>query len=817
MSFTRMLPLLLLLPILTWAADSDKNFRVAPTMFKEGVLMEPVANMAIVKKESMILSESPMVPLRPNIMFMRHKKGPKEYLWFSGPIHVKNFEKLHAFSLADNYLRPAEVMLLRFYGSQTSRAFQDEADIYFDKEYLYSPRVPKLYFKKNGQWQMIQETERPGIISLQSDIKGLETVSLTAPMKSVPSLMYPMNPGMYAFSFSAPNRLPYVDAVSVSGGTLVELKPQLPVVDTASKVKATTSVTLEAVAEAKTLEEAEALFDVLTKDVMTTIAKVDTNDFDKIYPKLHKPLMLGVSADDSVYIKYRNRYEGKRDEAKLNWRMSKMGSASPVNIALRHKIDSLQAIPHRVSLVPTSVEPIYDENRCEEVIDTVAMQEEQARLAEQAKQDSVAKAAQDTVAKDSTVKDSVAKGSTVADSAKVDSAAAPVDTAKAEAPAPVVKTKTVCKMGAVRITFGKQGERYDVSWMGNVEGYTADSLYALLTSGATSRAFMSIERNKPVWIYNEGVLKGRHHYRYEKMELVVNDKQLNCRGAFELPEYIYDEPEVQEWLNRPPEEPTHKVEEPKAKVIKVEKGGITVDVAPKVPRVIRDRERGTVALIDSGSFRYKGKVVAMSPFAIHTTEVTQQFFKDVMAKVDSSKRIEERSTFKGPRHPVHNINWEDAQAFCKAIGGDLPTEAQWEFAGRADNNEGALWNLDEDPNPGLYAVYKANSYSRGKKSPEYGPQPVSAKKSNAWGIFDMSGNVAEWTKDKYFMFSVWVESSNPTGALMGSSRIYKGGSWRDKESRLNLTERDDEDPRYWSDWIGFRCAFPRSAFEGQQK
>jgi hypothetical protein len=129
MSLTRLLPLLLLLPVLTWAADSDKNFRVSPTMFKEGVLMEPVANMAIVKKEKMILSESPMVPLRPNIMFMRHKKGPKEYLWFSGPIDVKNFEKLHAFSLADNYLRPAEVMLLRFYGSQTSRAFQDEADI----------------------------------------------------------------------------------------------------------------------------------------------------------------------------------------------------------------------------------------------------------------------------------------------------------------------------------------------------------------------------------------------------------------------------------------------------------------------------------------------------------------------------------------------------------------------------------------------------------------------------------------------------------------------------------------------------------------
>ncbi len=785
MSLTRLLPLLLLLPILIWAADSDKNFRVAPTMFKEGVLMEPVANMAIVKKEKMILSESPMVPLRPNIMFMRHKKGPKEYLWFTGPVDVKNFEKLHAFSLADNYLRPAEVMLLRFYGSQTSRAFQDEADIYFDREYIYSPRVPKLYFRKNGQWQMIQETERPGIISIKSNIKGLEAISISVPMKEVPSLVYPVNPGMYAFSLSAPNYLPYVDAISVPGGSMVELKPQLPVVDTASRVKATTTVTLHAVTVAKTLEETEHLFDVLTRDVQISIEKVDTNEFDKIYPPLRKPLLLGVSSDDSVYIKYRNRYNGKREEAKLYWRMNRMGSASAVNVALRRKIDSLQAIPHKVSLVPTSIEAVNDEKLCEDVIDSVAMRE-------QAKQDSIAKA---NAPKDTTVKDSTA------------AAAVPAE--------PVIKTKRVCRMAAVRINYGKKGDRYDVSWVGNAEGYTADSLFALLTSGASSRAFISIERNKPVWIYHEGDLKGRHHYRYQKHELVVNDKPLQSHGAFELPQYIYDEPEVQEWLNRPIEEDAHKVQEPKAKALRVDESGVALDVSMKVPRVIRDRDRGTVALIDSGSFRYKGKVVSLSPFAIHTTEVTQQFFKDVMSKIDSTKRIKDRSSFTGARHPVHNITWNDAQSFCKAIGGDLPTEAQWEFAGRADNNEGALWNLDENPDPGAYAIYKANSYSLGKKNPAYGPQPVSTKKSNAWGIFDMSGNVAEWTRDKYFMFSVWVESSNPTGAMMGSSKVYKGGSWKDKESLLNLTERDDEDPRYWSDAIGFRCAFPRNLFEGK--
>ena len=141
--------------------------------------------------------------------------------------------------------------------------------------------------------------------------------------------------------------------------------------------------------------------------------------------------------------------------------------------------------------MPTAIDPVYDENACEEVIDSAATL---AAL----KQDSIANAKK-VAAKDSSAKDSVA--------------------APAEPPAP--KTKRVCKMKAVRINYGRQGDRYDVSWVGNAEGYTADSLYALLTSGASSRAFMSIERNKPVWIYHEGVLTGRHHYRYEKMELVV--------------------------------------------------------------------------------------------------------------------------------------------------------------------------------------------------------------------------------------------------------------------------------------------------------
>ena len=77
-----------------------------------------------------------------------------------------------------------------------------------------------------------------------------------------------------------------------------------------------------------------------------------------------------------------------------------------------------------------------------------------------------------------------------------------------------------------------------------------------------------------------------------------------------------------------------------------------------IPRIIRDNTFGAVALIDSGMFRYRGSVVRLSPFAIMTTEMTQKLFDQTMLRQqDSTKRIKDRSSFKNPSKPVHNITW----------------------------------------------------------------------------------------------------------------------------------------------------------------
>ena len=781
MTFSRLLPLLLLVPALTMA-DEDRNFKLTSENFKvgsllEGSLLENASKKAIALDKSLAISQEPVFPLQPNTLYLRYKKSAKEYLWFSGEAKPEEYKKLHAFSLKGNHLTAREVLGLRLYASRQYKAFQDEADIYFDAEYVYSPRVAKLLFMKNGKWQVLNESVHLGMVQIKSDEKNLEVVSLNSNMKAGTRAIYPAENGVYFFSFSAPDKFPYVDAGVLKPGEVLTFNVNFPVqnsvveissssetipdpdvssssavvaLDTVaalsssassdSKVSASSklTVTLDQVQALQVLEDAESLYDIFSAEVDKNFTRIDTTEFSKFYPSIIPAESLGLNDSEKLYRSYVKHYNLKRSEALKIWREKKLGEVSAIYKAFHVKFDSLQALPIEINMLPVAVEKIMK---------------------------------------------------------AVDTTAASTDTSK--------KTLDSSKIESLGLRFGTDHNRVEVSWKGVVDGFSMDSLVNLIANGDSSLVTtLFLVNNKPVWVFKEGTLVGRYQYRYGKLGFRVGDSLYVGKGEFTLPKHIAVEKEVIDWLKfRGPESSSSVVASSSSKEVD------TVKYEPKF-NVVEHPSRGTVAIIDSGSFRYRGKVVSMSPFAIHTTEVTQEFYHKIMGLLDSTKRNSDKSAFKGPNKPVQNITWEKAQYACKVLGGDLPTEAQWEYAGRAGSNDGVPWTMDDVMSVGKYAIFAENSFKRGKKDEAYGPHDVATKSPNAWGLYDMSGNVTEWTRDNYFAITFTIESSNPTGSFLGTNKVIKGGSWKDKVKKLNMTARDDEDPRYWSDFIGFRCVFP---------
>jgi formylglycine-generating enzyme required for sulfatase activity len=156
------------------------------------------------------------------------------------------------------------------------------------------------------------------------------------------------------------------------------------------------------------------------------------------------------------------------------------------------------------------------------------------------------------------------------------------------------------------------------------------------------------------------------------------------------------------------------------------------------------------------------------------------------------------SHFKGPMLPVENISWEDVQQFLQRINAldkqhqyRLPTEAEWEYACRASDASAQADNLD------ARAWYKANADGR--------THPVGQKQPNAWGLYDMQGNVWEWVQDwyapNYYARSAAVDPQGPGPAAY---KVYRGGSWYGSagDCRASLRGLDSPTNHYYS--LGFR-------------
>ncbi len=220
--------------------------------------------------------------------------------------------------------------------------------------------------------------------------------------------------------------------------------------------------------------------------------------------------------------------------------------------------------------------------------------------------------------------------------------------------------------------------------------------------------------------------------------------------------------------------------------------------------------------------------VSLSSYSIGETEVTQELWETVMGKSLSEIITENgwNSSGIGDSFPMYFISWNDIvgtssstvaytikgvtyyqDGFCyklsQLVGGGkqfrLPTEAEWEYAARGGNVAESQSKYSGSNVIGNVAWYSDNSISK--------THEVASKDSNALGLYDMSGNVWEWCSDWYGDYSSNAQT-NPTGAVSGSSRVLRGGSWWNGGARDCRVSRriNDAGPTARFNRFGFRLA-----------
>ena len=226
------------------------------------------------------------------------------------------------------------------------------------------------------------------------------------------------------------------------------------------------------------------------------------------------------------------------------------------------------------------------------------------------------------------------------------------------------------------------------------------------------------------------------------------------------------------------------------------------------------------------------KVTLSNDFEIANVEVTQGQYKAQLGASPS------KFASCGSGCPVEQVTWHDAAAYsnklsaakglmpcyrCAVVSGKnscsvdpefsgkkiydcpgyrLPTDAEWEYAYRAGTttglHNGAISNCTTDTSAGLIGWYKANAASK--------THPVAGKLANAWGLYDMAGNVWEWTNDWYQADLGSATVTDPAGPSTGTKRVFRGGAWSDTALHLRAALRNNDAPTFVSNIYGFRPA-----------
>ena len=146
-------------------------------------------------------------------------------------------------------------------------------------------------------------------------------------------------------------------------------------------------------------------------------------------------------------------------------------------------------------------------------------------------------------------------------------------------------------------------------------------------------------------------------------------------------------------------------------------------------------------------------------------------------------------------HPVHNVDWQDADTYCAWRDKRLPTEAEWERAARG-GEEGKRYPWGDDKPDRQRALFNTPS----------GPGPVGSYPSNPFGLHDMAGSVSEWCSD-WFERTYYERSpkNDPQGPPEGMYKIIRGGSWADGPQRISVFFRNWVRTNQRTPNLGFRC------------
>jgi formylglycine-generating enzyme required for sulfatase activity len=207
--------------------------------------------------------------------------------------------------------------------------------------------------------------------------------------------------------------------------------------------------------------------------------------------------------------------------------------------------------------------------------------------------------------------------------------------------------------------------------------------------------------------------------------------------------------------------------------------------------------------------------VKMRPYYIDQFETTvDRYAKFLDATKHDPPMWEEDATTSASDRPVVGVTWQDAADYCKWAGKRLPTEAEWEKAGRGTDRRRFPWGEMQpfvdivNYNRGLWVSYPVTlvSVTSGLEgmSIRHG---LKKGGTSPYGLYHMAGNASEWVGDWYDAeYYTRSPKENPSGPEKGDKKVIRGGSWSDPPRNLRVTARFKATPDYQDSTIGFRCA-----------